>query len=91
MTYAELLEKEKDFVQFKKTFILQYDPNGITHTFNKDDEQDKMLLAAIEKQIPKKPFIFNTFQRHCECGNIVKTYQNYCCECGQALDWSDIE
>lgn len=55
MTYAELLAQEKYFVQFKKTFILQYDPNGITHTFNKDDEQDKMLLAAIEKQVPKKP------------------------------------
>ena len=44
---------------------------------------------ALEKQIPKKPQVYNTFERHCECGAIVKSYCNYCYECGQALDWSE--
>ena len=48
-------------------------------------------ISALEKQIPKKPNIYNRFERHCECGTIVKTYQNYCSNCGQALDWSDTE
>ena len=46
--------------------------------------------SALEKQIPKKPQIYNTFERHCECGAIVKSYCNYC-PCGQALDWGDCE
>lgn len=35
---------------------------------------------------------FSCAGRECkDCWNepIVKTYQNYCSECGQALDWSD--
>ena len=43
-------------------------------------------IKALEKQIPKKPQIYNNFERHCECGAIVKSYFNYCYECGQALE-----
>ena len=48
-------------------------------------------FSALEKQIPKKPNIYDKFEHHCECGAIVKTYQNYCYDCGQALDLSDTE
>ena len=51
----------------------------------------KVAIKALEKQIPKKLKTYNTFERHCECGAIVKSYCKYCCECGQALDWSDSE
>lgn len=45
---------------------------------------------ALEKQIPKKPQDCNG-ERMCKCGNIVKSYQKYCVECGQAIDWSEEE
>ena len=50
-----------------------------------------IAISAIEKQIPKKPNIYSKFERHCECGAMVKTYQNYCYDCGQALKWRDTE
>ena len=32
-----------------------------------------LAINALEKQIPKKPNVYNKFERHCECGAIVKT------------------
>lgn len=46
------------------------------------------IVDALKKQIPKKPLVYNIFQRHCECGAILKVYYKYCYECGQAIDWS---
>ena len=43
---------------------------------------------ALEKQVPKKPLNYNIFQRHCECGAILKIYYKHCYDCGQAIDWS---
>lgn len=62
------------------------EPRGVYIT-----EALQMAIEALERQIPKKPNIYNKFERYCECGAIVKTYQNYCYDCGQALDWSDTE
>lgn len=56
-----------------------------------NEEAIKAAISALEKQIPEKPSSYNKFQYHCECGAIVKTYENYCHNCGQALDWSDTE
>ena len=45
---------------------------------NLDDlEAFNLAIPALEKQIPKKPKIYNTFERHCECGAIVKSYCKY--------------
>ena len=44
-------------------------------------------ISALEKQIPKKVMLYNKFERHCECGAIVKSYCKFCYECGQALDF----
>jgi|GEM_PF-6914088 len=62
----------------------------------KNDGVDELYLMdkhfirnAIEKQMPKKVVPYNCGQFHCECGEIVKSYEKYCPECGQALDWSD--
>ncbi len=72
---------------------------------NLDDlEAFNLAIPAIEKQIPKKPITDKermiTIYR-CGCGThlatlcdkdvIVGTMQNYCSNCGQALDWSDNE
>ena len=65
---------------------------------------EKAIINALEKQIPKKPITDKermiTIYR-CGCGKhlvtlcdkdiIVGTIQNYCSNCGQALDWSDTE
>ena len=56
-------------------------------------------LKALEKQIPKKPQNKKkandgyAWQWICPNCHIVKitTEQNFCCDCGQALDWSDTE
>ena len=61
-----------------------------------------MGIAALEKQIPKKPKyedvdnIYGAIKRTCTaCGDVcmvsngAKSYEHYCRQCGQALDWSD--
>ena len=65
----------------------------------------EMAIAALEKQIPKKPYIqqieVDYYEHDCyECPNCdsflgyvseckEEHYQNnYCPECGQAIDWS---
>lgn len=55
---------------------------------------EKAFMAAIKKQIPKKPLISwdsMTGRYYCpNCkGGIVVDKSNYCADCGQALDWSD--
>lgn len=76
------------FEQTKEQFLLAYNSNAYLNMCESDDMHN--AISALEKQTPKKPQIYNTFERHCECGAIVKSYCNYCYECGQALDWSDI-
>lgn len=54
---------------------------------------DIPLRTALEKQIPKKlPVIDELY--HCpSCGEMGTIMQgdNYCFNCGQALDWGDTE
>lgn len=52
-----------------------------------------MGIAALKKQIPKKPHkIYEKLNvKWCECGCYLgglKDEQNYCRRCGQAIDWS---
>jgi hypothetical protein len=77
------------------------------HAFIADDVKD-MAIAALEKQIPKKPYIqqieVDYYEHDCyECPNCdsflgyvseckEEHYQNnYCPECGQKIDWSEVE
>ena len=49
-----------------------------------------MAVEALEKQIPKKPS--ETDKARCiHCACVVKRDERFCKNCGQALDWSDIE
>lgn len=59
-------------------------------------ELNKIVSRALEMQTPKKPT--DNIERQCfecpTCGRIIVTYCNgkrHHCECGQAIDWSDIE
>ena len=60
----------------------------------------KLAISALEKQIPKKPKyedvdnIYGAIKRTCTaCGDVcmvsngAKSYEHYCRQCGQALDW----
>lgn len=64
----------------------------------------EMAIAALEKQIPKKPtyevdshwygqLVYDTWV----CPNCGKGYEvdydnyDYCPECGQKIDWSEVE
>ena len=61
----------------------------------------KMAVIALEKQIPKKPIKDEYGFLHCPyCDyddyslmhdSSFSDRYNYCCYCGQALDWSDRE
>lgn len=61
---------------------------------------EKAIVSALEKQIPTKPIVRDLWQlgtadgHSCpNCGyDIPYTKQpKHCEECGQALDWSDVE
>lgn len=60
------------------------------------DEISKEVISILEKQIGKKPIIFDC----CECGNTVSERLDngdfpleleYCPYCGQKQDWSEEE
>ena len=59
-------------------------------------ELNKIVSEALEKQIPKTPI--DNIERQCfecpTCGKVVVTYydgKRHHCECGQRLNWEDIE
>lgn len=67
-------------------------------------DEIEMAIEALEKQIPKKlgyKTYFGIFGVHkvavCPCCNdswnpdVLGDNNKYCSECGQAIDWSDIE
>lgn len=65
-------------------------------TFMTDLEWKKVLIKALEKQIPKKTtdrqYVPNgtLIYGHCpNCDCFTKNFFKYCGNCGQALDWSD--
>ncbi len=56
----------------------------------------KAIIAALEKQIPKKPTDIKSweFDRQkigicCICGTGANSDMKYCDNCGQALDWHE--
>lgn len=47
-------------------------------------EHEKMVLDALEKQMPK---MCKLFKDVCECGHGVFPHMDYCDKCGKALVW----
>lgn len=71
---------------------------GFNVETTKHSECEKVVLNALEKQIPKKPLDiegdYTALYGSCpNCKNIVCDNEDYkfCNECGQALDWGDCE
>ena len=61
-------------------------------------EHEKMVLDALERQMPKRPIEDGYYDEPAVCpncgGNVINQcdndYQFQCCHyCGQKLDWSD--
>ena len=59
---------------------------------------EKAIISALEKQIPKKPILDCIFPSGVKwylcpaCNhNGIEKVGGYCHNCGQALDWSDTE
>lgn len=79
MTFEEIAIKEAEK-------MLKY---GAT---DKEKVLAKVAIAAINKQIPKKPNIKN-YEPTCPiCGcKLVSGWRCYRNACGQAIDWSDEE
>lgn len=78
MTYSESLSRIKRNVNPKF-----WNAEDIEHYNN--------IVNAIEKQIPKKPK--NDGWLYCPiCGKDVCVEKpKHCSDCGQAIDWSDVE
>ena len=47
------------------------------------------LIAAIEKQIPKKPFYCKDIPHCSKCKYDINAGADYCRKCGQAIDWGE--
>ena len=59
-----------------------------------DEEDIRILQELVDKATPKKPKRIIAWDKtnfyYChECNVDVYIGMKYCCECGQALDWSD--
>lgn len=53
----------------------------------------EVAISAIEKQIPKKPDLDGGIYCPCCLHEFKENYDttSYCPNCGQAIDWSDVE
>lgn len=79
----------KNAIGLVKSCGLNIDPPDIY------EQCENLIIAALEKQIPKKPFIFKC--PNCQSDNVCvrqdggfsETKFDYCPDCGQALDWGD--
>ena len=62
---------------------------------DKNDDEYKTIVSALEKQIPKKPKVLkvhdisNYKYGNCECGEHIMDDHQYCSNCGQKIDWED--
>lgn len=81
MTALDVLKEFKDYL-----IIL-----GRRNSKTQDMEKAKIIVEALEKQIPKKPK--DDGWLYCPvCGKDVCVEKpKHCSVCGQALDWSDTE
>lgn len=63
-----------------------------TFTYGSDAKVLEMAINALKKQIPKKPDRWKSGYACCySCKRGIVREDNYCCYCGQKLDWSDEE
>ena len=56
------------------------------------DEELEVVVEALEKQVAKKLVVWDNGTQHCpNCEHdltYISSEDEYCCRCGQKLDWS---
>ena len=82
---------QEAFNNFKK---LKYIPNAFNLTMNITllEKDINTFQELIDKETPKKvkQFKNSRYVRLCpSCECTLESSNNYCCECGQKLDWSE--
>ena len=95
MTYEEAIKifrrqleiANKNVADFEKTFKNQ------KSNYRYDVELYELAISALEKQIPKKPDLDGGIYCPCCLHEFKENYDttSYCPNCGQAIDWSDVE
>ena len=72
--------------------------NIVEYWCNRPEEIEtaKLAIAALEKQIPKKPERLNSFRSIGKCGGCervisTRTASVYCQYCGNKVDWGNEE
>lgn len=65
----------------------------LNHEYGEGNDNVKIVIEALEKQIPKK--VKNVIKRpngkygYCPVCNHALLKENYCHRCGNALDWGE--
>lgn len=89
MTNKEIIEQLESLKCHCKDFMEE------DSVWSKDVEALEAAIEAVEKQIPKKPSQDSVNGLHYSptCPNCNKWFEEYehHCECGQAIDWSEID
>lgn len=57
------------------------------------DEEVKMCIEALEKQVAKKPEVWANGTKHCPCceKDVTNMYFKVCIECGQRLKEGEVD
>ena len=104
--YANVRQEAKEELQKNTSLIdaINHFKHGVSHDIFSEPitTYAEMAIEALEKQIPKEPFIWENryyysptpnddwgYQCPC-CGNQDIDYPQHHCTCGQALDWENI-
>ena len=81
MTYIEAIKFINERIDFIKANL------------NDDiaEYREALVLSAmaIDKQIPKKPDRWESGHACCSCKRGIVREDNYCCYCGQKIDWNE--
>lgn len=93
MTNQEAIKEAEIQIDMYETFILynkDFEPENDNSNYENKIDFLKTAIEALEKQIPKKPINISWTHYHCPiCKKSVNS--NYCGNCGQAIDWSEVE
>lgn len=94
MTYKEAIKVLKWALNRLDGWKYIIDSRGTINPLAKV-EAFSMAIVALEKQIPKKPYVESAIDDWCfacpACGNQDIHYLEHHCTCGQSLSWEDYE
>ena len=74
-------QKEQEAIKYIVKYVKEHDTIS-------DDVKD-IAIEALEKQIPKKPIKWDSeyICPECSADLYIENEEDYCTDCGQALDW----